>query len=117
VANPNGAKGTDWETALVNAFNESGVFPLEVFRLGKQGRNDKGDFANTGPFCIEAKNEKRIDLATAIKEAKVEAENAGKRFPIVATKARRKSVQDGYITMEVRTFLALLKEVMPHLGD
>jgi len=105
VSNPSGRKGSEWERACEELLRAR--FPY-VYRMGKQGRIDKGDFGHTEAFCFEAKNQKAIDLAGFIDEANTEAGHAGADWPVVLIKRRRKPADRGYAVMEIGTFLALI---------
>src|SRR5688500_8923900 len=98
------AKGSAWETRLRPHLQE--VWPYCV-RGGKQGRVDKGDFFHTSPFCIEAKNQKTLNLAGWMDEAIVEAKNAGGLIPVVAFPRRNMPVARSYILMEFQDWIDL----------
>lgn len=106
MANRSGRYGTEWENACLEALLP--LFPY-VYRRGKQGAKDKGDFGHTGDFCIEAKNTKVINLPGFLREATVEAEHAGARWPVVFIKQRGKaSANNGYAVMHIDKFLELI---------
>lgn len=114
MSNPSARKGSDWELKLEPPLREHG-FPYAT-RLGKQGVNDKGDFTHILPFCIEAKNQGKLNFSGWLAEAHREAEHAGAKYPVVFAKRRNYPLMRGYAVMEIGTFLALTKEVMPHLA-
>ena len=105
MTNPSRAKGTAWESALLPLIRR--VWP-EANRAPLWGAADRGDFTGTGPFCIEAKAHKTLDLAGFMDQAVAEAGSAGVDWPVVFVKRRGKSPARGYAVMEVETFLTLL---------
>jgi hypothetical protein len=103
------ALGTQWETAIVRCLNEHGWPRVERRTLA--GANDKGDIAGL-PVVVEAKNAARLDLAGWVREANIEARNAGVRVGVVWAKRRGKaSPLDGYVVMDGRTFMRVLDEL------
>jgi len=106
MSNPNGRKGSEWETACLNALLP--LFPY-AYRRRQQGSVDKGDFGHTEDFCIEAKNCQSIDLPGFLREAEREAVNADARWPVVFIKQRGKAAaSEGYAVMRIGTFLELI---------
>ena len=80
--------GTRWESAL-----------------------DKGDITGIPGVVIEAKDVAKISLAEFLREAQVEAENAGALVGAAWIKRRGKaSPADAYVVMDGETFTHLLKE-------
>lgn len=108
MSNPSRQKGTAWESALLPLIRR--VWP-GANRAPLWGSGDRGDFTGTGPFCIEAKAHKALDLAGFVDQAVAEAAQAGVRWPVVFAKRRGKGPERGYAVMEVRTFLELVAEV------
>lgn len=98
-------KGTAFETPITNALIP--YFP-HAHRQAKTGNKDKGDIGGL-PVAIECKNVKVMALSSWIKQATVEAENAGKSIGVVVHK--RKGVGDPlkqYATMELWALIELL---------
>jgi hypothetical protein len=106
--------GTKWETEIVRALIAAGWPNAERRRLA--GAKDRGDIAGIAGVVIEAKNTNRLALAEAVDEARAEASNDNAGVFGVSHGAawiKRKgktSALDGYVVMDGRTFLALLKE-------
>lgn len=113
MANPSGAKGTKWETAVVQFLVECG---LRAKRKARHGAFDKADIEVPqleDLLVIEAKNWKTAGLAGWIDETLKEAENAG--VPIGACwhhRPRQGSPGRGYVTMQGDHFAALLLEIV-----
>lgn len=90
------------------------VNPELIERNGAvHGQNDKGDIRGVPGFVIECKNEASIDLPRYIREAKVEQHNAKAFFYAVVVKARRQSVDQSYVVMDLGQFTALLGWMTP----
>ncbi len=75
VPNRNLARGTAWASDIVNYLREHGWVHAE--RRALNGAQDGGDIAGVIDVCIEAKNEKRVELAQYLKETEAEKTNAG----------------------------------------
>ena len=109
--------GPEWETRL-----EGHLRPLfgNCERLTKTGRDDQGDLWlrwNGRPYVIEAKAEKRIDLAGYVKEAAVEAGNWHKKrplepkpIPLAIVKRRNHNVSKAYVVRELDQFVRMVKQ-------
>ncbi|MFE4610013.1 hypothetical protein ACFRK5_16940 [Streptomyces niveus] len=115
MANPNKAKGTQWESAVrdyLNAFlglvDEFGAFlnPFDggnVRRPAQEGAKDVGDI-HAAPFVLEAKNTRSPAVPTWIRQAEIEAVHAGFPFGVVVRKVRGSSVAMGRVHVSVRTW-------------
>lgn len=104
-------KGPEWEANITRVLKASG-WPHVERRVGN-GIHDRGDInlGNGAPVVIEAKNEKRINLAGYLREAHVERDNAHAEVGVAWIKRRGKgSALDGYVVMDGRTFVKLLKD-------
>lgn len=101
------AKGTAWETAIVNHLRTHGAPHAERRALG--GSQDRGDIAGIPGVVIEAKSAARIDLATWIDEVTKEQANDGAQVGVVLAKRRGKTSPDAaYAVMTGATLLHLL---------
>lgn len=106
--------GTSWESEIVRALIAAGWPHAERRRLA--GKRDRGDIAGVAGIVIEAKNTNRLELAAAVDEARQEALNdrtgvLGISHGVAWIKRKGKtSAEDGYVVMDGRTFMALLKE-------
>lgn len=109
MSNRNGAKGTKWETAIVATLIDAGWPHAERRRLA--GANDRGDIAGLPGVVIEAKNHNRVTLAEFVDEANTEAANANGAIGLAWLHRKGKgSPLDGYVVMDGRTALRLLRE-------
>lgn len=101
------AKGTRHETNVVRYLNANG-FP-HVERRALNGSRDRGDVAGLPGVVIEAKSEKRFDLAGWLDEAVKEGRNASAAIAVVwAHRPGKSSAGDGYVIMTGAQFVALL---------
>lgn len=105
----NRAKGTAWESAIVNFLRGHGWPHAERRAMG--GTNDRGDIAGIVGVVIEAKNHRTMDLAGWWSEAQTERDNDQAQHAVLWLKRRGKaSAGDGWVVLDGRTFAALLKE-------
>jgi hypothetical protein len=108
------AKGTAWESRIVQYLRESGLPAVE--RRALNGATDKGDIAGL-PLVIEAKNCKTTALAAWVDEATAEARNAGAPVGVVWHHRRGKaSPGEGFVTMRGEDFLVLLRALIDQAG-
>lgn len=108
MANPSKAKGTDFEVSLLPSLQA--VYP-DASRRPTEGKNDKGDYNLPGEkrFIIEAKNRTQMSLPQWLREAEVEAKNAGVPYGVVVHKRKGTRVPgEQYVTMTLDTFLGLV---------
>lgn len=98
--------GTAFETLMLGLVTT--YYPT-AHRMGLQGSLDKGDLWIPDPrFVIECKRVKAMALPQWLREAEVEAKNAGKPHGVVFHKRFGSAVAgDQYATMTARTFLEL----------
>ena len=109
--NKSKAKGTSWESAIVNYLQQ---WAFKARRKVLSGAQDKGDIEipELPYLVIEAKNEKRYFLAEYIKEVLAETENAGREIGWVWMHRQGKSdPADGYVLMDGRTAIKVLQKL------
>jgi hypothetical protein len=83
---PSHAKGTKHETALNNYLME--FFP-DVYRLGNQGRNDKGDHGGIKGLVIQDKTgDKRYEIPHWLAQTEVQRLNAGAELGLLSVKPK-----------------------------
>lgn len=106
------AKGTSWETNIVNALT------LNRFRARRKvlsGSLDQGDIEIDGlrlHIVIEAKNCAKMALSQWVDEALNEAHNAKAELGVVWHHRKgRASPLNGYVTMSGASFLLLLEHL------
>jgi hypothetical protein len=101
------AKGTAWETKIVNFLKDFGAPSIE--RRALKGAQDRGDIAGIPQVVIEAKNAKTMALAAWVDEAEAERVNDRADIGVVWHHRRGKALpEDGYVTMTGSTFVKLL---------
>jgi len=115
VANPNKAKGTAWESAVRDYLNwalgltdNDGKFldllnPLNIKRQAQEGAKDVGDL-HAWPFILENKDVKAPAVPAWLRQARVEAANAGFPYGVVVHKTRGENVRRGKVHFDVRTW-------------
>lgn len=105
MTNPSKAKGTAWESRVVEHLR--GLHPAAE-RRAMHGTNDRGDVAGIPGWALEAKAHRSLRLAEWVDQAEKEAANAGvTRFAVVFPR-RGKPTAQGYAVVP----LWLLSELM-----
>jgi len=103
------ARGTTFESAVVAYLHTQG-FP-HVERRALAGSKDRGDIAGIGGWTVELKApSKDLDVAGALREAKVEAGNAGTALYAAILKRRNHSIADSYVVLDLATFAAVIRD-------
>ena len=103
------AKGTRWESAIVDYLRANGAPHAERRALG--GAKDRGDIAGIPGVVIEAKSHTGMRLADWVDEAEEERGHAGAAIAAVWHKRRgRASAGAGYVTITGETFVRLLAD-------
>ncbi|OKI00157.1 hypothetical protein A6A06_23620 [Streptomyces sp. CB02923] len=115
MANPNKAKGTQWESDVRDYLNkelgqvdEYGKLldPFDahnVRRPAQEGAADVGD-VHAVPFVLECKNVKSPAVPTFLRQAEVEARHAGFPYGVAVVKVPRANVRRGRVHVSVRTW-------------
>lgn len=112
MANPNGRKGSKWETDFLKFFRGLGIW---VERLTKAGAKDEGDIVaivSGKTYIFELKNVKKMDLPKFWEEAKVEAANYAKARNLatippsfVIVKRRNHKVDKAWVIQDLEQWL------------
>lgn len=109
MSTPSKRKGSAWELAIAKYLVSKGWKHAERRIAGST--IDKGDIYGIIGCVIEAKNEKRIDLAGYMKELEVEIANAKAATGVAIVKKRgTTNVGEAYAVMPVEVWVALMKE-------
>ena len=111
MANPSKARGTKWESAVRDYLN--GVLEYShptdwrlVKRQAQEGAKDVGDL-HAWPFILEAKDVKSPAVPTWLRQAEVEAVNAGFPYGVVIHKVRGKGPALARVHITDDTFMRL----------
>lgn len=107
MTNPHKAKGTAWETAVVNYLISEGI---DARRVVQTGRADQGDIHAGGAWCIEAKDHKAHDFPGYIRQANSEATNAKLSYGVAVVKKRRDNVKNAYVVLDLETFARWVRD-------
>jgi Holliday junction resolvase len=112
VANPNGRKGSQFETDVMKFLRSVGLL---AERLTKAGSKDEGDIVCvvTGKtYILELKNVKKLDLPKFWSEAEVEALNYAKARGIgevplhyVIVKRRNSGIESAWVIQDLKQWL------------
>jgi Holliday junction resolvase len=112
MANPNGRKGSQFETDVMKFLRSVGLL---AERLTKAGSKDEGDIVcvvagNT--YILELKNVKKLDLPKFWSEAEVEALNYAKARGIgevplhyVIVKRRNSGIESAWVIQDLKQWL------------
>lgn len=98
-------KGTAWETAVVNFLAE---LLTNLERRALHGKLDLGDISGVPDWTLECKDERKMNLAGAVDEARAEAENAHTSWFAAIIKRPRKNVSQAYVVIPLDVFRDLL---------
>jgi hypothetical protein len=110
VSNPNKAKGTAWETKIMEDLREHGY---HAHRLALRGGLDEGDIAIPSHpdgelggqhVIIQAKDVGRLQLSLFCDELIVQMQNAQTSFAAIVAKRRRKGVEEAYVILPWKEF-------------
>lgn len=107
MANPNGRKGSAFETACIDYMRRNG-FPYAERRV-PTGNRDRGDLGGVPGLCLEFKNHKLIDLAGFMDEVVAEKANAAAQVGAAVVKRRNYGVDRAYFVCEFSQGLDLLR--------
>jgi hypothetical protein len=104
------AKGTKWETTIVNFLQQHGFTWAD--RIPLSGSKDRCDVTiGPGGPVIEGKNLKQAEWGKGLDEANKGAANARAPFGVLWAHRRGKgSPGDGFVVMDGHTFVKLLHE-------
>lgn len=113
MVNRSKAKGTSWESAIVDFLRSYGWPHVE--RRTLNGAADRGDIAGIPGVVIEAKSVKTITLGAFVDEAGKERANDRADLGVAWIKRRGKtSAEHGYVVMDGAQFAWLLRQAGYH---
>ena len=105
MSNPTNRKGADFERDILPWIK---VLWPKARRSGVGF--DGSDYINTDQASIEAKCRKDMRLGTWFKQAKVNAINEGKRWPVVIHKRRHFGAHQAYVSMTLEDWVEMLAD-------
>jgi predicted lipoprotein len=108
VANPSKAKGTAWESSVVEYLRDHGHPYAE--RRALTGSADKGNVSGIPGVVVECKNAKTVTLGAYADEVKVETANAGASLGVAVVKRRNRGPADAYVVMSLEQFAAMIAD-------
>lgn len=108
MTNPNKARGTRFESAVVDYLTSVGI---PARRLPPAGARDKGDLDGVPAFAVECKDEATLRFSAYVDQANVEAHHAGKEFGVAVVKRRGKGAAQAYAVMDLATLAAVVKRL------
>lgn len=100
--------GTRFETDVVRYLQPD--FP-EVERRALAGSKDKGDIKGIPGWTAELKANKAYLFSQALRQAEVEARNAGTKWYVAIMKRHQHSTEDAFAIMSLRQWKQLVKEL------
>lgn len=105
-------KGYRWEKMLEVALQA--IWP-EARRTGA-ARAQYADFEGTGDWLVEAKDEQTITLSKYMDQVtgasnRLAADHGEAAWPVALVKRRRRSVEEAYAVMELRTWVECCREL------
>lgn len=115
MANPNGRKGSKFETDVTSWLRTHGAL---AERLAKAGANDEGDlwvYINGHYYILELKNRKKLDLPAFWEEAQAEARNYAKARGVdvpqafVVVKRRNHGIEKSWVIQDLESFMKARK--------
>jgi hypothetical protein len=104
MSNPSKARGSQFERDCALFFGLERAY-------GAGRPKDVGDLAGDRLFVYEAKALRKYDLATAVREAELEAGNAKKPFGVALIKKPRASIQDCFVVLSFETWRLLRERI------
>lgn len=110
MSNPNKARGTRFEVAIVAFLQKAGLLAYAPRQFGP---DDVGD-VHSPPFVIQAKD--YSDMLAAFRDgvegARIQKNHADMPFGVAVVKRRRKPIEDAYVVMRLGDFPDLVRAVI-----
>ena len=107
MSNPSKQKGTRWENQCAKFFRDHGF--SECFRLAPAGEFDCGDLGGIKDWAFECRDRQKHSLSKNVKDANERAKNKGARFGCALMKKREHGTEHGYVVLDMKTFVEVLK--------
>lgn len=110
------AKGTRFESAIVNYINGVGDIPIGARRIVQTGAQDSGDII-AGRWIIQAKDRAQLDMSGSLDAAHKQRVHYAHGHPheqadyaVAILKRRAHGIGDSYVVIDLATFTRLLQE-------
>lgn len=100
MSNPNAAKGSRWELAVVKFLQER--FGRHAFRPHQEGYVDVGDI-HISPWVLQCKDVGKHNFSGYINDAERQAAAAGEEYGAAVVKRRNYSTRLAYVVMTLET--------------
>ena len=110
MANPSREKGTRYEVACAEWFQQQGW--SEGFRMATRATLDVGDLGGLPRFAVECRDRQRQELARNVDDAEERAVNKKADFGVALMKRPRRPVGDSYVLLSLSTFGRILDELL-----
>jgi hypothetical protein len=115
LSNPNKAKGTRWEVSVADYLRAGGF--TEAFRLAPGGFLDAGDIGGIRDFAFECRDKNAFELSNNVKDANDRAIKKNCSYGAAVLKKRGDNVENGYVVLDIKTFVRLLQEFYDVTGE
>ncbi len=109
MTNKSKEKGSRYEKAVADYLKSCGY--TEVARQRGTGTLDQGDLAGLRHWVVECKDHGHPQWWDFVRQANVEATNAGKPFGVAIQKKRNASVEDSIVMMDLKTWVEVLDHI------
>lgn len=113
MANPNGRKGSQFETDVMRWLRNAGAFCEKLALAGKADEGDLVAIIAGKQYILELKNRKTISLPEFWREAEVEAENYAKarglsEVPLhyIILKRRNAGIEQAWVIQDLQQWMA-----------
>jgi hypothetical protein len=115
LSNPTTAKGTRWEVSVADYLRAAGF--TEAFRLAPGGFLDAGDIGGIRDFAFECRDKNAFELSNNVKDANDRAIKKNCSYGAAVLKKRGDNVENGYVVLDIKTFVRLLQEFYDVTGE
>ena len=115
----NKARGTRWETAIVNFGRRQVHSSVPVTRVVQAGQADQGDIHVGSDFVLQAKDWQswgKQDLWNFVEAAQLQAQHAGRPYGVAVVKRRKGNGSTGAVgtatvAMDLETFYSIVTDL------
>ena len=109
MSNPSKPKGSAWESVVRDYLTDATGRRVE--RIPAGASLDRGDLSGLDGVAVECKDVAKIELASIVDEAVVEATNVGDdTLPVAIIKRPRRTAPDAYAVMPLWAWVILYEK-------